>query len=96
MHIACMYAKSSFIEDIHHRLPGARQRHHIRIAFHTSNQTIISSRIIRSQIEGTNDRVALAVFMYILNILIELTKFIYNGGSISRRNLTITLSIYHL
>ena len=31
--------------------------------------------------------------MFILNISIEQTKFQYNGGSISNRNLTITLSI---
>ena len=37
--------------------------------------------------------VALAVFMFILNISVEQTKFQYNGGSISNINLTTTLSI---
>ena len=54
---------------------------------------IISSRIIRFQVEQTNNIVALAVFMFILNISVEQTKFQYNGVSISNRNLTITLSI---
>ena len=53
---------------------------------------IMSSRIIRSQVAETNDRIALAVLMFILNISAEPTKFIYNRGSISRKNLTITLS----
>ena len=54
---------------------------------------IISSRIIRFQVEQTNNIVALAVFMLILNISAEQTKFQYNGGSIWNKNLTITLSI---
>ena len=54
---------------------------------------IVSSRIIRFQVEQTNNIVALAVFIFILNISVEQTKFQYNGGSISNRNLTITLSI---
>ena len=54
---------------------------------------IISSRIIRFQVEQTNNIVALAVFMIILNISVEQTKFQYNGGSISNRNLTSTLSV---
>ena len=45
---------------------------------------IISSRIIRFQIEQTNNIVALAVFMFILNISVEQTKFQYNGSSISK------------
>ena len=53
----------------------------------------ISSRIIRFQVEQTNNMIALAVFMFVLNILVEQTKLQYNGGSISNRNLTITLSI---
>ena len=53
---------------------------------------IISSRIVRFQAEQTINIVALAVFMFILNISVEQTKFQYNGGSISNRNLTITLS----
>ena len=44
---------------------------------------IISSRIIRFQVEQINNIVALAVFMFILNISVEQTKFQYNGGSIS-------------
>ena len=53
---------------------------------------IISFRIIRFQVEQTNNNIALAVFMFILNILVEQTKFQYNGRNISNRNLTITLS----
>ena len=54
---------------------------------------IISSRIIRFQVEQVNNIVALAVFMFILNISIEQTKFQYNGSSISNTTLTISLSI---
>ena len=54
---------------------------------------IISSRIIRFQVEQTNNIVALAGFMLILNISVEQTKFQYKRGSISNRNLIITLSI---
>ena len=54
---------------------------------------IISPRIIRFQVEQTNNIVALAVFMFILSISVEQTKFQYNGGSIWNRNLTIILSI---
>ena len=38
------------------------------LRFTQVTKPIISSRIIRSQVKGTNDRVAFAVFMYILNI----------------------------
>ena len=54
---------------------------------------ILSSRIIRFQVEQTNNIVVLTVFIFVLNILVEQTKFQYNGGSISNRNLTITLSV---
>ena len=54
---------------------------------------LISSRITRFQVEQTNNIVALVVFMFILNISVEQTKFQSNGGSISNRYLTITLSI---
>ena len=54
---------------------------------------IISYRIIRFQVEQSNKIVALTVFMFILTISVEQAKFRYNGGSISNRNLTITLSI---
>ena len=54
---------------------------------------IISSRIIRFQVEQINNIVALAVFMFTLITSVEQTKFQYNGDSISNRNLTITLSI---
>ena len=54
---------------------------------------IISSRIIHFQVTQINNRVAFTVFMFILNILVKQIKFQCNGGSISRRNLTITLSI---
>ena len=47
---------------------------------------IISSRLIRFQVEQTNYIVALAVFMFILNISVEQTKFQCNvQGSISNR-----------
>ena len=90
---AWIYAKLSFIEDTHHRWPGARQWRQVRITCHSRNP-IISSRFIHFQAEQTNNIVALADFMFILNISVEQTKFPYNGGSISNRNLTITLSIY--
>ena len=54
---------------------------------------IISSRIIRFQVEQSNSMIALAVFMFILNTFVEQTKLQYYWGSISNRNLTITLSI---
>ena len=93
MHLAWNYSKLSFIKDNHHRWPGARQWRHVRITFHSSNQTYYIFRIIRFEVKQTNNIVALAVFMFILNISVEQTKFQYNGGSISNRNLNITLSI---
>ena len=54
---------------------------------------IISSRIIRFQVEQTNNVVSLTVFMFILNISVDQTNFQYKGVPISNRNLTITLSI---
>ena len=47
---------------------------------------------LSSSFEETNDRVALADFMLSLNISVAQTKFICNGGSISR-DLTITPSV---
>ena len=87
MHLAWIYTKLSFIEDTHHRWPGARQWRHVRITFQSSNQTYCIFKV-----EQTNNTVALAVFMFILNISVEQTKFQYNRGSISNRNLTIILS----
>ena len=63
------------------------------LCFIQVTKPIISSRIIRFHVEQTNNMIALAVFMFILNILVKQTKLQYNGGSISNRNLTITLSI---
>ena len=63
------------------------------LCFIQVTKSIISSRIIRLQVEQTNNIVALAIFMFILNISVEQTTFQYNGGSISNRNLTITPSI---
>ena len=57
---------------------------------------IISSRIIRFRVEQTNNIAAFAVFMLILNILVEQTKFQYNGGSIPKRNLTNTSQLTFL
>ena len=54
---------------------------------------IISYRIIRFQVEQSNSIVVFAVFMFILNISVEQTKFECSGGSVSNRNLTTTLSI---
>ena len=54
---------------------------------------MISSLIIRFQVEQTSKIVALAVFIFILNISVEQTKVQYSRGSISNRNLTITLAI---
>ena len=45
------------------------------INFTQVTKPIVSSRIIRLQVEQTNNIVALAVFMFILNIWIEQTKF---------------------
>ena len=75
MHLAWNYAKLSFIEDTHHRWPGARQWRHVSITFHSSNQIIIFSRIICFQVEQTNNIVVLIVFIFILNISVEQTKF---------------------
>ena len=63
------------------------------LRFFQVTKLIISSRIIRFQVEQINNRVAFAVFMFILNISVEQTKFQCNEDSISRRNFTITLSI---
>ena len=38
---------------------------------------VISSRIIRFQVEQTNNMIALAVFMFVLSILVEQTKSFY-------------------
>ena len=54
---------------------------------------IISYRIIRFQFEQTDRIVVFAVFMFILNISVEQTKFECNGGSISNRILIVTLSV---
>ena len=54
---------------------------------------IVSSRIIRFEVEQTNNIVALAVFMFILNISVEQTKIQYNGGTISNRNLTMNKKV---
>ena len=91
MHLAWIYAKLSFIEDTHNRWLGARQWYHVH--FIQVTKPIISSLIIRFQVEQTNNIVALAVFMFILNISVEQTKLQYNGGSISNRNLTNTFSV---
>ena len=53
----------------------------------------MSSRITLSQVEETNDRVAIAVFMYTLNKSVEQTKSICNWGSISRKDMINDLSI---
>ena len=78
------------------RYPPSLTRRTSVLRFIQVAKPIISSRIIRSQVEENDDRVALAAFMFILNISVEQTKFIFNGGSISRTNLTITLSVWHL
>ena len=63
------------------------------LCFVQETKRTISSRIIHFQVEQTSNIVALAVFMFILNISVKQTKFQYSRGSISNRNLTITLSI---
>ena len=63
------------------------------LRFMQVTKPIISPRIIHFEIEQTSHIVALTVFMFILNISVEQTKFQYNGVSISNRNLIITLSI---
>ena len=63
------------------------------LPFFQVTKPIISFRIIHFQIEQINNRVAFTLFMFILNILVEQIKFQCNGGFISRRNWTITLSV---
>ena len=63
------------------------------LCFIQITKLIISSRIIRFQVEQTNNIITLDVFVVILNISVKQTKFQYNGDFISNRNLTITLSI---
>ena len=92
MHLAWIYAKLSFIEDTHHRWPGAHQWHRVHITFHSSNQTYIFPNYSFS-VEQTNNIVSLTIFRFILNISVKQTKFQYKGGSISNRNLTIPHSI---
>ena len=80
------------------KIPTIADPAHVRdvmyvLRFIQVTKPIISSRIIRFQVEQTNNIVALAIFMFILNISVKQTKFQCNGGSISNRNLTITLSI---
>ena len=80
------------------KIPTIADPTHVRdimsvLLFIQETKLIISSQIIRFQVEQTNNRVVATVFMFILNISVEQTKFICNGGSISRRNLTINLSI---
>ena len=79
--------KIPYIADLAHVSDVMYVLHFIQVT-----KPIISSRIIRFQVEQTNNIVALAVCMFILNILVEQTKFEYNGGPISNRDLTITLS----
>ena len=71
---------------------------HVRDVMHVLRfiqvtKTIISSRSTRYQVKQTNNIVSLAVLMFILNISVEQTKFQYNGGSISNKNLINTLSV---
>ena len=54
------------------------------LCFFQVTKPIISYRIICFQVEQTNNIVALAVFVFILNVSVEQTKFQYNGGSISK------------
>ena len=63
------------------------------LCFIQVTKPIVSSWTILFQVEQTNNMIALTVFMFILNILVEQTKLQNNGCSISNRNLTITLSI---
>ena len=72
--------------------PGAHQWRHVCIAFHSSNQTYYifpnySLSSLRNQWPSCT-----RCCMFSLSIAVEQTKFIYNGGSSSRRNLIITLN----
>ena len=62
------------------------------LCFIQVTKPIISSELF-VLVKQTNNIAALAVFMFILNISVDQTKFQYNGGSISNKNMTITLSI---
>ena len=64
------------------------------LCFIQVTKPIISCWIVRFQVDQTNSIVVFAFFMFILNISVEQTKFECDGGSISNRNLTITLSVY--
>ena len=76
------------------KIPTIADPAHVSDVMHIQvTKPIISSRIIRFEVEQTNNTVVLAVFMFILNISVEQTKFQCNGGPISNRNLAITLSI---
>ena len=66
MHLAWIYTKLSLL-----KIPTIM---HI-LRFIQITKPIISFQIIRFQVEQTNNIVALAVFMFILNILVKLTKF---------------------
>ena len=93
VHLAWIYAKLSFIEATHHADPAHVSDVLYVLRFIQVIKPFISSRIIRFQVKQTNNIAALAVFIFILNISVEQTKFQYNGGSISNRNLTNTLSV---
>ena len=64
------------------------------LLFTQVTKPITSSRSIRSQVAETNETIAQTVFIFISKMSVEQTKFICNGGSISRRNLAITLDMY--
>ena len=69
MYLAWIYAKLSFIEDT-----NVSDVMYV-LRFIQVTKPIISSRIVRFQVEQTNNTVALAVFIFILTISIEQTKF---------------------
>ena len=69
---------------LHWRYPPSLTRCTSVLRFIQVTKPIISSWIIHFQVEQTNNIVAHAVFIFILNISVEQIKFQYNGGSISK------------
>ena len=55
-------------------------------AFHSSNQT----KLLTIKLKHPKTELYSLFFMFILNTAVEQTKFIWNWGSISRRDLTIS------
>ena len=71
MHLARIYAKLSFVEEPTIAGPAHFSDVMSVLRFFQVIKPMISSRIIRFQVAQINNRVAFAVFMFILNISVE-------------------------